>query len=87
MAKKTTRRKASKPTESPAVELPARCPRQNCRSTSRTKKEGVRTKQILGRTADGESFNEVRYCYVTCADCGHRYQIRSFHLVARMANT
>jgi aspartate carbamoyltransferase regulatory subunit len=70
------------------IETPPRCPRQNCLSTKRTRRQNV-AKTILQRQGIdqlGCPYNEQHISYVECSDCGQKYSTTSFHFAPRNAN-
>jgi len=84
VAKKRAKRKPAEKVERPrVVEIPARCPRPKCKSTRRTKRQGVETETYkrTGFDRNGEPYNQQRVAYVDCIDCGHKYAVTSFHFV------
>lgn len=71
--------KKAQKTEAPVekvTEIPAACPQ--CKSTKRTKKQHVVSRQISGVLPTGQEYTHVKNYRADCRSCGQRLSYNSY---------
>jgi len=71
----TKKRKKREAIECIQVRPPA-CPKCGC--TDRTNTDGVKKRDIAGKTVDGRLFTQVKWSYCNCRKCNQRYAFVSY---------